>query len=170
MRIALKILFMIPVLYVVAMPVYFAITVNKQACSGIEVNIRDSSDYHFVTRKNIMNVMYTRGGRMAGKPLKEIKVSELESGLKELRELKHAEVYPSIEGKLIVYADQRDPVLRVMPQGGGDFFMDEEGVVFRKRNLYNPRLHIVSGNISISQAMLNGTSVFDTRRKRGVYN
>jgi cell division protein FtsQ len=52
--------------------------------------------------------------------------------------------------------------MRVMPEGGGDFFVDDEGVVVRKRNLYNPRLHIVGGNISITPAMLNGVSVMDT--------
>jgi hypothetical protein len=32
----------------------------------------------------------------------------------------------------------------------------------RRRNLYNPRVHIIGGNIRISQAMLNGTSILDT--------
>jgi hypothetical protein len=40
--------------------------------------------------------------------------------------------------------------MRVMPGDGGDFFVDEDGVVVRRRNLYNPRLHIVEGNVNIS--------------------
>src|SRR3989339_693197 len=52
--------------------------------------------------------------------------------------------------------------MRVMPDEGGDFFVDDEGVVVRKRNLYSPRLHIVGGNINITSAMLNGVSVLDT--------
>ena len=71
-----------------------------------------------------------------GKPVKDISVSEIESRINVLRELKEAEVYMTIDGTLHVYADQRNPVMRVMPDNGGDFFVDEDGVVVRKRNLY----------------------------------
>jgi cell division protein FtsQ len=74
----------------------------------------------------------------------------------------------SIDGTVHVYANQRDPVMRVMPNGGGDFFVDKDGVVVRKRNLYTPRLHIVGGNVNISSAMLNGVSVLDTSIKNTI--
>ena len=48
------------------------------------------------------------------------------------------------------------------------FFVDEDGVVMRKRNLYTPRLHVVGGNITISQAMLNGISILDTAIKNSI--
>ena len=44
----------------------------------------------------------------------------------------------TIDGNVHIYADQRDPVMRVMPDNGGDFFIDEDGVVVRRRNLYTP--------------------------------
>jgi len=55
-----------------------------------------------------------------------------------------------------------------MANNGGDYFVDAEGVVIRRRNLYTPRLHIVGGNINISQAMLNGVSVLDTSIKNSI--
>jgi len=168
MRVLLKILLSIPVLYLAVMPVFMAISTSSQPCGGVEINISDSSDYHFVTKRQLLNIVYSKGGRLAGKPLKDISVAEIESGIKDLHELKHAEVYTSIDGTVHVYADQRNPVMRVMPEGGGDYFVDEEGVVIRKRNLYNPRLHIVGGNVTISTAMLNGVSIFDTTIKRTI--
>jgi cell division protein FtsQ len=168
MRIVLKILLMIPVMYLAVMPVLMALRVSSQPCGGVEINIRDSSEYHFVTKKQLLNIVYSKGGRLAGKPLKEISVEEIESGIRELHELRQAEVYTSVDGTIHVYADQRNPVMRLMPDGGGDYFVDEEGVVIRKRNLYNPRLHIVGGNVTVSSAMLNGMSVFDTSIKRTI--
>jgi cell division protein FtsQ len=41
-------------------------------------------------------------------------------------------------------------------------------VVVRRRNLYTPRLHIVGGNVNISQAMLNGVSVLDTSIRNSI--
>jgi cell division protein FtsQ len=82
--------------------------------------------------------------------------------------LKVAEVYIAIDGSLHVFVDQRNPVLRVIPDEGGDYFMDEDGFMFRRRNLYTPRLHIVEGNINVTPAMLDSVSVLDTTIKNTI--
>jgi cell division protein FtsQ len=168
MRKVLKILIIIPVLYLIIMPVYFAQSTNSQPCGGIVIDIKDSSDFHFVTKRQLLNLAYGNSGRILGKPVKEIPVSEIESRINVLRELKVAEVYMTLDGTIHIYVDQRDPVMRVMPNDGGDYFIDEDGVVVRRRNLYNPRLHIVEGNINISSAMLSGVSVLDTSIKHSI--
>jgi cell division protein FtsQ len=164
----LKILFVIPVLYIVIMPVYLARSTNSKLCGGIVIDIKDSSDFHFVTKRQLLNLAYGNSGRILGKPVGEVPVSEIESRIKVLRELKVAEVYMTIDGTVHVFVDQRDPVMRVMPDNGGDYFVDEDGVVVRKRNLYTPRLHVIEGNVNISSAMLNGVSVLDTSIKNSI--
>lgn len=168
MRKVFKILMLIPVLYLLVIPAYLAISSGSKRCGKISIDIKDSSTYHFVTRKQLLNLVYSSTGTILGKPLKELSVAEIEGKVNGLRELKEAEVYFTIDGTLHVYANQRDPVMRIMPDGGGDFFLDEDGVIVRKRNLYTPRLHIVEGNVTISSAMLNGVSVFDTTIKNSV--
>ena len=54
MRKVLKILFIIPVLYLVIVPVFLASSTNSKPCGGINIDISDSSDYHFVTKKAII--------------------------------------------------------------------------------------------------------------------
>ena len=162
MRKFLRILVIIPLLYIIIVPVYFASSSNAGPCRGIEVIIRDSADYHFVTEKHLLNLIHNGSGRIIGTPAKEISVAGIENSINILRELKIAEVYMTIDRTIKIYVDQRDPIMRVMPAEGGDYFVDDEGVVVRKRNLYNPRLHIVGGNINITSAMLNGVSVLDT--------
>jgi cell division protein FtsQ len=168
MRKVLKILLFIPLLYLIVMPVYLANSAKSKPCSGIVIDIKDSSHYHFVTRKQLLNLAYGNSARILGQPAKNISVGEIENKINVLRELKVAEVYRTIDGNIHIYADQREPVMRVMPDSGGDFFIDEDGVVVRRRNLYNPRLHVVIGNINISQAMLNGVSVLDTSIKNSI--
>jgi len=168
MRNVLKILLIIPVLYLIIIPVYLTSSTNSRPCGGIVIDINDSSDYHFVTKKQLLNLAYGNAGRIFGKPVKDISVSEIERRINVLRELKKAEVYMSIDGIVHVYVEQRNPVMRVMPGDGGDYFVDEDGVVVRRRNLYNPRLHIVEGNVNISSAMLNGVSVLDTSIKHSI--
>lgn len=168
MRKLLKILMIIPLLYIVTIPVYFASSINSRTCGGVTIDISDSSDYHFVTKKQLLNLAYGNSAKIAGRPVKDISVSSIEERINNLRELKKAEVYLSVDGLVHVYVEQRNPVMRVMPDEGGDYFVDEEGFVVRKRNLYNPRLHIVEGNINISSAMLNGVSVLDTSIKNSI--
>jgi cell division protein FtsQ len=168
MKKILKILFIIPVLYLVIIPVFLVSSANSRPCGGVVIDISDSSDYHFVTKRQLLNLAYGNITRIAGKPVKEVSVSEIEHRINVLRELKKAEVYMSIDGIVHVYVEQRSPVMRVMPGEGGDFFVDEEGVVVRRRNLYNPRLHIVEGNVNITSAMLNGVSVLDTSIKHSI--
>jgi cell division protein FtsQ len=164
----IKILFLIPTLYLIIMPVYYARTSYSRPCSGIQITIADSSEYHFVTKEEILNTIYWNNGRILGKPVKEVLVADIESTMGKLRELKVAEVYMTIDGILHIYADQRDPIMRVMANNGGDYYVDIDGVVVRRRNLYTPRLHIVGGNINISSAMLNGVSVLDTSIKNSI--
>ncbi|MBK8883194.1 MAG: hypothetical protein IPN67_12670 [Bacteroidales bacterium] len=156
MRKFLKILALLPVLYLIVLPVYLASSTNTKPCGGIIIDIKDSSDYHFVTRKQLLNLAYGNSARILGQPVKKIDLLEIENRINVLRELKVAEVYRTIDGNVHIYADQREPVMRVMPDNGGDYFIDEDGVVVRRRNLYTPRLHIVGGNINISSAMLSG--------------
>ena len=168
MRKFLKILAMLPVLYLIVLPVYLASSSNTKICSGIVIDIKDSSEYHFVTKKQLLSLAYGNSSGILGKPVEKIDLLQIESRINVLRELKVAEVYRTIDGNVHIYADQREPVMRVMPDNGGDFFVDEDGVVIRKRNLYTPRLHIVGGNINISQAMLNGVSILDTSIKNTI--
>ena len=158
----LKILLLIPVIYLIAMPVYYAASISSKPCSSIVISIADSSEYHFVTKRQLLNLAYGGKGKILGQPLGRISAREIENRINVLRELKVAEVYTTVDGALCLYVDQRNPVMRVIPDEGGDYFLDDEGWLFRKRNLYNPRLHIVEGNINITPAMLDSVSVLDT--------
>jgi len=160
-----KILLVIPVVYLFAMPAYLSYKTSKVPCGGVVVRIKDSADYKFVSKREILNLVNSKGTRIAGEPVKTIPVADIESRLAEVRDLRVAEVYTTVDGILHVDTDQRDPVMRVIPRSGGDYYVDEEGVVFRKRGLYSPRLQIVVGYINISSDMLRGVSILDTVSK-----
>ncbi len=149
------------------MPAWLTSRTNSTICHVIEVNIVDSSDFHLVTKDEIMNLIASTGIRIIGKEYKEISLPVIEDRISGLRELRDAEVYTTVDGAMHVYADQRNPVMRVMA-GGGDYFVDNEGVVINRKKLYTPRLQIVEGNIRITPQMLRGVSVLDTSIKNSI--
>lgn len=168
MKKALRILLLIPSLYLVIAPVLYSHWHNTKKCSKIEITIVDSADYHFVTERDIRNTILNKNGNPVGKTVKEVDIEAIEKTMSGYREFKTAEVFISIDGVLHIVGDQRTPIMRVMASNGGDYYIDDEGVVIRRRNLYTPRLHIVGGNVNISQAMLNGISVLDTSIKNSI--
>src|SRR5664279_3080176 len=115
MKKLLKILLIIPVLYLIIIPVFLARSVNSRSCGGVVIDISDSSDYHFVTKKQLLSLAYGSSDRIAGKPVKEVSASAIESRINVLRELKKAEVYITIDGLVHIYIEQRTPIMRVMP-------------------------------------------------------
>jgi cell division protein FtsQ len=167
MKVIGKILIIIPALYLVIMPGYLTHITDSIPCGGISISIDDSSDYHFVSKREITGLISQNNTRIFGKPISEIPLPEIEGRISQLRELKDTRVYTTIDGVLHVSVDQRDPVMRVIA-GGGDYFIDDEGIVIRRRGLYTPRLHIVGGNIKITGPMLNGVSVLDTSIKHSI--
>jgi cell division protein FtsQ len=162
-----KILIIIPALYLVAMPVYLTRITNSIPCGGITISIADSSDYHFVTKNEIAELIAQNNTKILGKPISNIALSEIAGRIARIRELKEAEVYTTIDGILHVSVDQRDPIMRVIT-GSGDYFLDEDGILLQCKGLYTPRLHIVGGNIRITGPMLNGVSILDTSIKNSI--
>jgi cell division protein FtsQ len=167
MKIIVKILIIIPALYLVIMPAFLARITGSVPCGGINIRIDDSSYYNFVSKREIASLIYQNNTKIFGQPVKDLPLPEIEGRIARLRELKKADVYTTIDGVLHVSVDQRDPVMRVIADGG-DYFIDEDGIVVRRRGLYTPRLHIVGGNIRITGPMLNGVSVFDTSIKHSI--
>lgn len=167
MKVISRILIVVSALYLAVMPAYLTHKTNAMTCSGIKIDIADSSDYHLVNRLEIHNLVTTGGARVIGAPVKAISLPDIETRLSRLRELKVAEAYVTIDGVLHIYANQRNPIMRVIA-GGGDYFVDDDGVVLHRKKLYTPRLQVVEGNIRITSQMLNGISVLDTAIKNSI--
>jgi len=75
-----------------------------------------------------------------------------------------AEVYISEDRKLHVYGNQREPVLRVVASYGGDFFIDREGVIMRRHNLYTPNLHVLEIDMVFNAEQMTGKSIFESEK------
>ena len=167
MKVIIKILIIIPALYLIVMPAYLSYLTDSIPCGGIIISIDDSSEYHFVSKREIEGLITQNNTKIIGQPIRNIALAEIEGRIAQIRELKKAEAYTTIDGILHVSVDQRNPVMRVITDGG-DYFIDEDGIVVRRRGLYTPRLHIVGGNITITSPMLNGISILDTSIKHSI--
>ena len=123
--------------------------------------IADSAQHRFVNRDDIMILVRSTGIRVRGIPVNEISIAGIEEKIKTLKELRVAEVYFSADNVMHIYADQREPVMRVIATYGGDFFIDTQGVIMRRHNIYTPRLHVFEIDMVFNPGTMTGTSIFD---------
>lgn len=152
----LRILLLIPVLYTVAIPFWMNHDTGLVACGGLNVIIRDSADYRFVSRREITRMVASADIDFAGVPLKDLPLEDIESLISAIPELRMTEAYRTIDGKLHIEVDQRNPVLRLSTASGGEYYIDEEGYLIRKRGLYPPRVHMAKAGFDLRESQVLG--------------
>jgi len=160
----MKIVTIVTGIYVLFLPLFIHMKVGSMECRGIEITIADSSDHRFMTNSDIMGFIRSTGVRVRGIPVNKIDVTEIEAKIKTMKELKVAEVYFTADNVMHVYVDQREPVMRVVPSYGGMFFIDNEGVIMRRHNIYTPRVHVLEADMLFDAQSMNGINIYDSEK------
>lgn len=102
---------------------------DKQVCKGMELTVKDSVDYGFITQKEIKSILKKNGILPDGKKLGKINVRQLERTLIRHPFIDNAECYLTSGGKVSVNIYQRIPVVRVMSSNGEDYYVDNKGKI-----------------------------------------
>lgn len=79
--------------------------------------------------------------------LNQYDVASIEEKLNKNHSIKSAQVYKTINGKLIVNVKQRRPIARIFSKNGS-YYIDEKGNLMQLSNKYSARLLVVSGNVN----------------------
>ena len=116
----------------------------------------------FRSKERILAMVSNRRDSVLGHPVSTISTDNLEKKISGIREIRSVDVWFDIEGTMNIGIDQRNPIMRVIPDDGGDYLVDDEGIVFRRSAGVAPRLHIVGGDVTITGKMLEGVSILDT--------
>jgi len=159
MRRLLYILYLVPVAYLVALPAYLSVEGGNRLCTGIEIIIADSSEARFVTRGEITGIVRRTTGATQSLKCRELPLSKIEENVSQLSELGMVEAYVTVDGKVVVEVDQREPVMRVITSDNRDLFVDRKGYIFYKRGSYTPRVHIVAGALNVPPGVPNGGTI-----------
>lgn len=80
-----------------------------------------------------------------GKKLRDIDMTDLETLMEKEPLIARADVFVDAGGKLNLEIVQRNPYIRVMPNGKKSYYLDKEGNSFRVSKHYSPRVQIVTG-------------------------
>ncbi|WP_300725612.1 cell division protein FtsQ [uncultured Bacteroides sp.] len=103
----------------------------EQVCKGMELTVKDSVDYGFITQDEVRSIL--KGSKILpiGKRLGDINVRQLENVLSKHPFIGNAECYLTSGGKIAINIYQRIPVIRIMSDNGDDYYLDNNGVIMK---------------------------------------
>jgi cell division protein FtsQ len=124
---------------------------HEKGCTGVDIVVRDSARYRFVTAAEMMAVMRSEGLYPVGKAWEEVDTEALENVLGRHEMVARAEAFRTPAGKVKVVITQSEPVLRVMSVYG-NYYIDSDGKVMPVSRRSTARLIVASGYVEKEMA------------------
>ena len=147
----LKKLFIFLFLILITVYLVMAVTVmngkpNDQTCSGMELVIKDSIDYGFISKREVLRLLNSKKLSPIGKPMGEINTRQLEDELRQHPLIGNAECYRTSSNRVGIEITQRLPILRVMAANGENYYIDDKAHLMPIPNSA-ANVAIVTGNV-----------------------
>jgi cell division protein FtsQ len=123
---------------------------EQVVCSDIKIEIDRSNGNFFVEEEDINAMVYHEIDTVLGRPIAAIRTERLEHKISNHPSVSKAEVYKTINGKLIIEVKQRTPIVRIFNQLGESFYIDSTGSIMPPSENYTSRVLIANGFINDS--------------------
>ena len=122
---------------------------GSQSLSTISIKIDKPATSRFVTTEDVKTLYSNLGYQFENQNLSEIDIHQLETLLKSNSSVEKAQVYHSLNGKLIVEIKERTPIIRLYNTQNESFYLDKFGSLMPLSNKYAARVLIANGAINI---------------------
>ena len=123
-------------LFMILITSYLAVAVTvfnakpeNQTCKGMELVIKDSIDYGFITQKEVLRLLNTKKISPIGKKMGSINTRHIEKELQKHPLIAQVECYRTPSLKIGIEVTQRIPILRIMADNGENYYLDMKGEV-----------------------------------------
>ena len=116
-------------------------------CSKVQVQVLDSLDDRFVSKDEILDLIYDTDIKVLGEPVSRINIRQMEKYLEDRAIIHQAELYFTADGNMHVEINQRNPIVRVINDKGRSYYIDREGVIIPLSSNYASHVLVASGEI-----------------------
>ena len=137
---------------VVLVSIYFLATKNSrnQAVTDVKVSISHQTEQAMITEADVYKYLGHFGGKnyYIGKNSGDFDMSEMEKTLLSKPIIKKAVVYMGITGDLNIEIVQRNPILRILPEGRKGYYLCDDRVKIPFSRHYTPDLIPATGQMN----------------------
>lgn len=126
---------------------YFRNTSRNKLCESFEVIIKDSARTRFVLSQDIVHLVKRYDLYPVGKTFREINTLAIRDTILTNKLVESAEVYQTPGGSIVATIYQREPVLRIVSNLIGDFYVDEDRQLMPVSSSFTVYVPIATGEI-----------------------
>lgn len=119
---------------------------QSMKCSNVKILIPGADN--FIEREEIDDILKKNQGILIGKALEQINLDDIERNIKANPYIASAKVFGDMNGVIHIEIEQREPVLRIINNGGQDFYVDREGLKMPVSSNFTANVLVANGNIS----------------------
>ncbi|HEX4887096.1 MAG TPA: hypothetical protein VFV37_03530 [Luteibaculaceae bacterium] len=121
---------------------------RERKLTGPEIDIDWSNGLFFVSKEDVLNKIRTVHENLTEVSIADANPDLIEQAVMQLPEVKRAEVFINIDGKLKISVEQRVPIARIIPEAGSSFYIDEDGKYMPLSKNFAARVLVVNGKFT----------------------
>lgn len=134
--------------YLIFAAFYFGGSMRNRVCIGFEVVVRDSLRVSFVQAHDLVRLVQEANVYPVGKTLDSINKLSIRDVILSNQLIKSAEVFATPRGIIVANVTQREPVLRIISDTSGSFFVDSEREIMPVAQGFAVHVPLATGAIS----------------------
>jgi len=148
MKTAFKIFMLLAVVvYLVVAIKWFSDQAENRICEGVSVEIIDTIQEGFITDDYIRSILTKNKISPEGMKIRDINLEQIEQLMFNESHIEHASCFYNAAGKLCIKVVPQQPVLHVISQNGGDYYLSSTGLKMPTAS-FNVELCVATGNVT----------------------
>lgn len=134
---------------IIAVAVIIAFTERRQgdvSVKDITIKIDNIHANHFLDESDIMDMMQLKSENLIGAGIDRVSLKGIENNIKRQPYIKKADLYSDLKGNLVVRAELRRPMARIVRNDGVDGYIAEDGTIMPVSEKFTSRVVLISGS------------------------
>jgi cell division protein FtsQ len=134
---------------IVVVAIIIAFTERKQgdiSIKDITIKVDNIQGNHFLDESDIVDLMQLKTDNLRGTSIDRLSLKEIEKKISKQPFIKKADLYTDLKGNLVVSAELRRPVARIVRNDGPDGYIAEDGTIMPVSDKFTSRVVLISGS------------------------
>lgn len=121
---------------------------DRQLCSGVQIEVRDSACHRFVTAEQVARELGDLPAHIKGKPINAVNTDTIERMLRSIDKIENVSVLCLTDGRIYITVNPMQPVARIFPNTGYSYYINRTGKCISANPMYHMDVPVIQGDFS----------------------
>lgn len=119
---------------------------GEASIKDITIRVDNVNDNHFIDEEDVVKLMQLNKDNLKGASLDKVNLKDVEKKIKMNPFVEDAELYSDLKGNMVVKAELRRPIARIVRNDGPDGYIAEDGTIMPTSEKFTSRVVLISGS------------------------